>query len=44
MTDKALSSRKRFGRNAELAKLGAAVGTSYATTAARKLFASAARK
>ena len=26
MTDKALSSRKRFGRNAELAKLGAAVG------------------
>ena len=44
MAKKALSSSKRFGRNAELAKLGASVGTSYATTAARKLFASANRK
>jgi predicted unusual protein kinase regulating ubiquinone biosynthesis (AarF/ABC1/UbiB family) len=39
-----LSSRRRLGRNAEIAKLGVKVGTNYATTAARKLFASAERK
>jgi predicted unusual protein kinase regulating ubiquinone biosynthesis (AarF/ABC1/UbiB family) len=40
----ALSSKTRLARNAEIAKLGAVVGTNYATTAARKLFASAERK
>ncbi|MFM8389073.1 MAG: ABC1 kinase family protein, partial [Actinomycetota bacterium] len=43
-TDSPLSSRRRLGRNAEIAKLGAKVGANYATTAARKLFASAERK
>ena len=36
--------RSRTRRNAELARLGAAVGTTYASTAARKLFASAERR
>jgi len=44
MVRKAISSRNRLSRNAEIAKLGAAVGASYATTAARKLFSSASRK
>jgi predicted unusual protein kinase regulating ubiquinone biosynthesis (AarF/ABC1/UbiB family) len=43
-THSPLSSRGRFGRNTEIAKLGVKVGTNYATTAARKLFASAERK
>ena len=34
----------RAGRNVELARMGAAVGSTYATTAARKLFASAERR
>ena len=36
--------RKRWARNAEVAKLGAKVGTAYATTAARKVFVSAERR
>jgi predicted unusual protein kinase regulating ubiquinone biosynthesis (AarF/ABC1/UbiB family) len=36
--------RNRAGRNAEVARLGAKVGTTYATTAARKVFASAERR
>ena len=44
MKKSALSSKTRLARNAEIAKLGAVVGTNYATTAARKLFASAERK
>lgn len=36
--------RNRAGRNAEVARLGAKVGTSYATTAARKVFATAERR
>lgn len=36
--------RKRSARNAEVAKLGAKVGAAYATTAARKVFASAERR
>lgn len=39
-----LSSSRRLGRNAEIARLGVKVGTNYATTAAKKLFASAQRK
>ena len=39
-----VSTRRRLGRNAAIAGLGAKVGTTYATTAARKLFASAERK
>ena len=34
----------RLGRNARLARLGATVGGTYATTAARKTFASAERR
>jgi len=34
----------RLGRNTRLARLGARVGTTYATTAARKTFASAERR
>ena len=34
----------RTSRNIELARLGAAVGATYATTAARKVFASAERR
>ena len=33
----------RFGRNVQLARLGANVGTVYASTSARKVFASAER-
>ena len=36
--------RNRSGRNAEVARLGAKVGTTYAATAARKVFASAERR
>jgi predicted unusual protein kinase regulating ubiquinone biosynthesis (AarF/ABC1/UbiB family) len=36
--------RSRARRNAELARLGASVGGAYASTAARKLFASAERR
>jgi len=36
--------RSRLGRNTRLARLGARVGTTYATTAARKTFASAERR
>ncbi|MEZ5219732.1 MAG: AarF/UbiB family protein [Ilumatobacteraceae bacterium] len=36
--------RSRGRRNAELARLGASVGTTYASTAARKVFASAERR
>ena len=36
--------RSRTRRNAQLARLGARVGTTYATTAARKTFASAERR
>ena len=43
-TGSPLSSRRRLGRNAEIAKLGVKVGANYATTAARKIFASAERK
>ena len=39
-----LSARGRLGRNTEIAKLGVKVSANYATTAARKLFASAERK
>ncbi|HEY5874041.1 MAG TPA: hypothetical protein VIT64_02020, partial [Ilumatobacteraceae bacterium] len=34
----------RFGRNVQLARLGANVGTVYASTSARKAFASAERR
>ena len=34
----------RRGRNVELARLGVAVGSTYASTSARKLFASAERR
>ena len=36
--------RSRLGRNTRLARMGARVGTTYATTAARKTFASAERR
>jgi predicted unusual protein kinase regulating ubiquinone biosynthesis (AarF/ABC1/UbiB family) len=36
--------RSRLHRNAQLARMGARVGTTYATTAARKTFASAERR
>jgi predicted unusual protein kinase regulating ubiquinone biosynthesis (AarF/ABC1/UbiB family) len=36
--------RSRLHRNTQLARMGARVGTTYATTAARKTFASAARR
>lgn len=36
--------RSRWGRNTRLARMGARVGTTYATTAARKAFASAERR
>jgi predicted unusual protein kinase regulating ubiquinone biosynthesis (AarF/ABC1/UbiB family) len=36
--------RSRLGRNTRLARLGARVGTTYATTAARKTFASTQRR
>jgi predicted unusual protein kinase regulating ubiquinone biosynthesis (AarF/ABC1/UbiB family) len=36
--------RSRWGRNTRLARLGARVGTTYASTAARKTFASAERR
>ncbi len=36
--------RSRFGRNTRLARMGARVGTTYASTAARKAFASAERR
>ncbi|MFM7046168.1 MAG: hypothetical protein ACKOYG_11585, partial [Ilumatobacteraceae bacterium] len=35
---------RRFHRNADLARLGTSVGAAYATTAARKVFASAERR
>ena len=35
---------RRAGRNLELARLGVAVGSTYASTDARKLFASAERR
>ncbi len=41
---KPVSSKRRLGRNTEIARLGAKVGATYAGTAARKLFASAERK
>ncbi len=40
----AISMRHRTGRNAQLAKLGAQVGATYATTSARKVFATAERR
>ena len=40
----AIASRTRAARNLEIARLGASVGSSYATTAARKVFASAERR
>jgi len=40
----AIALRNRTGRNTELAKLGVSIGTTYATTSARKLFASADRR
>ena len=40
----AIALRNRTGRNTELAKLGVSVGATYATTSARKLFASAERR
>ena len=43
-TRKPVSSKGRLGRNTEIARLGAKVGATYASTAARKLFASAERK
>ena len=43
-TKKPVSSKGRLGRNTEIARLGAKVGATYASTAARKLFASAERK
>ena len=36
--------RSRLRRNGQLARMGARVGTTYATTAARKTFASAQRR
>ncbi len=47
MTDQPLSSRLKTswaGRSAKVAKLGAKVGGTYATTAARKVFASTERR
>ena len=41
---RAIASLNRTSRNADVAKLGAKVGVSYATTSARKLFASAERR
>lgn len=41
---RAIASLNRTSRNADLAKLGAKVGVSYAATSARKLFASAERR
>ncbi|MEY2628035.1 MAG: hypothetical protein RJB08_1794 [Actinomycetota bacterium] len=41
---KPVSSKGRLGRNTEIARLGAKVGATYASTAAKKLFASAERK
>ena len=40
----AITKRGRMGRNAQLATLGAQVGSTFATTSARKLFASAERR
>ena len=40
----AVATRSRTSRNLELARLGATVGSSYASTAARKVFASAERR
>ena len=40
----AIAQRNRGGRNTELARLGLQVGATYATTSARKLFASAERR
>ena len=37
-------SRRRWARNAQLARLGTRVGATYATTAAKKVFASAERR
>ncbi len=42
--DRAIALRSRTGRNAELAKLGIQVGATYASSSARKLFASSERK
>ncbi len=40
----AIALRNRSGRNAELAKLGMRVGATYATTSARKIFATSERR
>jgi len=42
--DRPVSSKRRLGRNTEIARLGARVGATYASTAARKIFVSAERK
>jgi len=42
--DRPISSKRRLGRNTEIARLGARVGATYASTAARKIFVSAERK
>ena len=42
--DQAIGSRTRSRRNADVAKLGAQVGLTYAATSARKVFASAERR
>ena len=42
--DRSELGRSWAGRNARLARMGARIGTSYATTAARKTFASAERR
>jgi predicted unusual protein kinase regulating ubiquinone biosynthesis (AarF/ABC1/UbiB family) len=43
-SNSAIVIRSRTARNAQVAKLGATVGANYASTAARKLFASTERK
>ena len=42
--DRAVGATGRAARNVEVARLGARLGTTYATTAARKVFASAERR
>ena len=42
--DAAIGQRNRTGRNTQLAALGVKVGATYATTGARKIFASAERR
>ncbi len=43
-THRPVARRSRLARNAGLGRLGVSVGTTYATTAARKVFASAERR